>query len=338
MSNLVISVLMSAYNSELYVKEAIESILSQTYQEFEFIIINDGSSDETDSIITSYSDPRIIYINNHQNIGLIASLNKGLKIAKGNYIARMDADDIALPNRFEMQLEVFKKNPDAIAVGSDYFSFSDSKKTYIKSSSDSDYNKAVLFFSPCFCHPCVMMKNIFNELNIYYNNDFKHAEDYQLWTQLAFHGKFLNVTEPLLMYRSHLNQISAINKSTQSEISYKIRKAYLNKLGFKVDDNKLEIINLIGNNVFITSKIVLFQIENCLLDLKEQNKILEIFNENSFNVFIHKFWIDSCGNSNLGLQAITIYLKSPLSKLLSVKISTKFKLFLKCLIRIFRTH
>jgi glycosyltransferase involved in cell wall biosynthesis len=338
MSNLVISVLMSAYNSELYIKQAIESILSQTYQDFEFIIINDGSSDETDSIITSYSDPRIIYINNHQNLGLIASLNKGLKIAKGNYIARMDADDIALPNRFEMQLEVFKKNPDAIVVGSDYFSFSDSKKTYVKSSSDSDYNKAVLFFSPCFCHPSVMMKNIFNELNIYYNNDFKHAEDYQLWTQLAFHGSFLNVTEPLLMYRSHLNQISAINKSTQSEISYKIRKAYLNKLGFKVDDNKLEIINLIGNNVFITSKIVLFQIENCLLDLVEQNKTLNIFNENSFNVFIHKFWIDSCGNSNLGLQAITIYLKSPLSKLLSVEISANFKLFLKCLIRRFRKH
>jgi hypothetical protein len=183
-----------------------------------------------------------------------------------------------------------------------------------------------------------MMKNIFNELNIYYSNDFKHAEDYQLWTQLSFHGNFLNVSKPLLMYRSHPNQISAINKSTQSEINHKIRNAYLNKLGFKVDDSKFEIINLIGNNVFLSSKMVLFQIENCLLDLREQNKTLKIFNENSFNVFIHKFWIDSCGNTNLGLLAVIIYLKSPLSKILSVDLTAKFKLILKCIVRRFRKH
>jgi hypothetical protein len=140
------------------------------------------------------------------------------------------------------------------------------------------------------------------------------------------------------MYRSHPNQISAINKSTQSEINHKIRNAYLNKLGFKVDDSKFEIINLIGNNVFLSSKMVLFQIENCLLDLREQNKTLKIFNENSFNVFIHKFWIDSCGNTNLGLLAVIIYLKSPLSKILSVDLTAKFKLILKCIVRRFRKH
>lgn len=338
MSKFTISVLMSAYNAERFIKYAIESILSQTYQDFEFIIVNDGSTDNTDSIITTYNDSRIVYIKNPKNLGLIASLNKGLKIAKGDYIARMDADDIALPNRFKLQLETFAKNPHAIVVGSEYYLLSGNKKSYIKNNNDSDYNKAVLFFSPCFCHPTVMMKNVFNEKNIFYDSEFIHAEDYELWTQLALQGDFLNVNQPLLMYRNHQNQISAINKSGQHEISKKIRIAYLIKMGFKVDENQLEIINLIGNNIFITSKIVLFLIENCLSDLREQNKRLKIFNQNSFNLFIHKFWMDSCGNSNLGLRATIIYVKSPLSKIVPVGLSAKFKFVLKCLIRRFRKH
>src|SRR4051812_25511698 len=99
MSNPVVSVVMAAYNEEKYIRDAIESILSQTYTSFEFIIINDGSTDQTEKIILSYSDPRIRYLKNSENLKLIASLNKGLKVAKGKYIARMDADDISISTR-----------------------------------------------------------------------------------------------------------------------------------------------------------------------------------------------------------------------------------------------
>ena len=110
MSKPLVSVLMAVYNGEKYLLEAIESILNQTYTNFEFLIINDGSTDSTEEIILSYSDQRIRYIKNEQNLKLIASLNKGLDLAKGKYIARMDADDISLPDRLEKQVNFLERN------------------------------------------------------------------------------------------------------------------------------------------------------------------------------------------------------------------------------------
>lgn len=109
LNNPLISVLMPAYNAEKYIKEAIESILNQTFSNFEFIIIDDGSIDATEEIIKSFKDSRIVYIKNEKNLGLIKTLNKGISIARGEFIARMDSDDISMPQRFELQLDVFKK-------------------------------------------------------------------------------------------------------------------------------------------------------------------------------------------------------------------------------------
>jgi glycosyltransferase involved in cell wall biosynthesis len=327
---------MSVYNGGNYLPEAIESILKQTFTDFEFIIINDGSTDASENIIKLFTDERIVYINNEKNSGLIDSLNSGLKIAKGKYIARMDADDMAIDTRLELQVQKFKENPNAIVVGSDYYLLSGTKLTYIKNTNDSDYNKAVLFFSPCFCHPTVMMKNVFNEKNIFYDWDFKHAEDYKLWTDLFLLGDFLNVDKALLKYRSHETQISTKNKETQLNISKKIRANFCKKLNFNLSDEQSEILNFIGNNIFITNVDELNKIENCLLQLKTENSKHKTFNENSFNIFLHKFWLDSCGNSNIGLAAYSIYSKSVLSKVTKVSLDQKSKLLTKCLLRKFR--
>ena len=114
----LVTVLMAVYNGEKYLREAIESILDQTYTNFEFLIINDGSSDRTEEIILSYNDKRIRYIKNEQNLKLIASLNKGLDLAKGEFIARMDADDISLPERLEKQINFLEKHPEIGLLGS----------------------------------------------------------------------------------------------------------------------------------------------------------------------------------------------------------------------------
>ncbi|MBA2611421.1 MAG: glycosyltransferase family 2 protein [Bacteroidetes bacterium] len=332
----VVSVVMSVFNGAKYLHEAIESILSQTYTDLEFIIINDGSTDNSEEIIKSFKDERIIYIPNKTNIGLIDSLNNGLKTARGKYIARMDADDISVNNRIELQLKEFNENPAAIVVGSDYYLLSGSRLKHIKNRSNSDYQKAVLFFSPCFCHPTVMMKNIFREKNIFYNKEYVHAEDYKLWTELSLYGDFLSVKEPLLKYRSHVSQISSNNKQAQLEVSKRIRVEFCNKLKFTLSDEQLATLNIIGNNTFITSLEVLTDIENCLLHLKEQNVQYKIFGESAFKIFLHKFWFDSCGNTNLGLLAYGTYSKSNLSKLIKVSLDKKSKLLTKCLIRRFK--
>ncbi len=332
-----VSVVMSVYNGSRYLHESIASILNQTFKDLEFIIINDGSTDDSEAIIKTFKDERIVYIPNEKNLGLIDSLNKGLVAAKGKYIARMDADDVSLPDRLALQVKEFENNPDAIVIGCDYFSLTGSKLKHIKNKNNSDYQKSVLLFSPCFCHPTVMMKNSFNERNVFYNKNYVHAEDYKLWTELSSFGSFLNVAQPLLKYRSHASQVSNQNNVAQLEISKKIREEYCHKLKFSLSPGQFETLNVIGNNVFIRSIEHLNDIENLLLHLKEENKKNKAFGENAFNIFLHKFWFDSCGYTNLGLAAYSKYSRSMLSKVTKVSLDKKSRLLTKCLLRKFRS-
>jgi glycosyltransferase involved in cell wall biosynthesis len=186
---------MSVYNAELYLKEAIESILNQTYKEFEFIIINDGSTDNSLAIIKDYSnhDSRIILIN-RENKGLIYSLNEGISKAKGKYIARMDADDISLPNRFEEQIKFLENNLDIGVVGSDAIVFHKDDKSIWTTYSDSNRTKAELLFSSPLIHPSVMMrKSIIDKYKLFYKKEYIHAEDLELWIRFANVSKLSNI-------------------------------------------------------------------------------------------------------------------------------------------------
>lgn len=331
----VVSVVMSAYNAESFLHEAIESVLNQTFQQFELIIINDGSTDSTLSIIKSFQDHRIKIIENDKNRGLIYSLNKGIELSKGKYIARMDADDICMPSRLENQVRMFELNQNAVIVGSNYYLLYQSKLKHIKNRNDSDYQKAVLIFTPCFCHPTVMMKNIFSQYNLSYHPNFLHAEDFKLWTDMAQYGTFLNVAKPLLKYRHHTKQVSNQYHENQLKISSDIRSAYLQKLGFKITDEQLNIINLIGDNIFIRTLESLEAIEMVLLLLHKQNNTLQVFNTTSFSNFLLKFWFDSCGNTSLGLTAYHLFFKSQIASLSHVTSRQKLILFAKCCIRRF---
>lgn len=335
-SSPLVSVVMSVYNGEAYLREAIESVLNQTYKEFEFIMINDGSTDNSLSIMQSYEDKRIVLVTNDGNKGLIYSLNKGIEIAKGEFIARMDADDVCLSERFECQVKQFMEHPGTVVIGSDYFLLNGEKNTYIKNRNDSDYQKAVLMFAPCFCHPTVMMKNVFKEKNIFYDPNFIHAEDYKLWTDLYALGEFLNVGKPLLKYRHHISQLSNQKNEAQLAISKEIRRQYLQKLHFRLSEREFEILNSVGDNTFIRSFGLLKEIESCLLSLKKQNGINKKFNEVSFLKFLHKFWLDSCGNTNLGMKAYRFFFSSEIAGYEDLSFTDKNIFLLKCLVRKFK--
>lgn len=331
-----ISVVMSVYNGQAYLREAIESILTQTFNDFEFIIINDGSIDNSLSIIKSYNDNRIVLVNNDGNKGLIYSLNKGLEISKGDYIARMDADDVSLPNRFQEQINVFNAHKDAVVVSSDFYSLYNNKQFLMEHSLKSDSLKTTLLFTPCFCHPTVMMKNIFKTENIAYQQNYIHAEDYKLWTDLAFCGNFYFVRKALFKYRSHDKQISVLHHEKQMEISKQIRSEYLQRLNFELSSKQIATLNIIGNNEFITSINTLFDVENCLKELIIQNRTNNAFNSLDFNTVIHKFWRDSCGYTNLGIKAYTLFFKSDLYRSHNSTFHDKAKLLIKCIIRKFK--
>lgn len=198
-----ISVVMSVYNGEKYLKEAIESILSQSYKDFEFIIINDGSTDNSLNIINEYKqkDPRIKVIS-RENKGLIESLNEGVKMAEGEYIARMDADDVSLSNRLEKQLKYAQEGGFVVcgtwAEGMVYPPNFDQIKRF------------TLLHNP-FIHPTVMFrKDVFKKVGGY-RKFFKHIEDYELWTRIVFKYKTGNIPEVLLKYRVHEEQITKKN-------------------------------------------------------------------------------------------------------------------------------
>jgi glycosyltransferase involved in cell wall biosynthesis len=201
---------MPVYNGAKYLKEAINSVLAQTYNSFEFIIINDGSTDHSEDIIKSFTDERIKYIKN-EHMGLIDSLNLGIKKSLGEYIARFDADDICEPNRLEEQIKFFKDNPQMALVGSWATTINeDGIKTGELKYPPRDWQKIKnysLLHNP-FIHPTVMFKRVLIDEVGSYDKKFKHTEDYELWTRIIYKYPCVNIPLPLIKYRVHNNQIT----------------------------------------------------------------------------------------------------------------------------------
>lgn len=325
---------MSVYNSSLYLKQAIDSVLNQTYSDFEFIIINDGSADESLNIIKSYSDNRIKLLENDVNKGLIYSLNKGITEARGEYIARMDADDVCVNTRLEKQVEYMDSHTDIGVLSSDYYSFNSISKRYMRSIQGDSRIRTFLLFSATVCHPTLMIRKSVLETNgLSYSVSAKHVEDFDLWTRLALHTKFETINEALLNYRDHASQVSHIYSDVQKVNSDIVRQNYLDALNFSYTPAELDIHNLISSNKKITSKKDLKAIENWLTKLIEQNQRLRKFQVDDFNSVMAKVWIDCCGNTNLGLYSYFKYLFSGLKKHQLSSSFLELKLLAKCLIR-----
>ena len=199
----MISVIMPVYNEECFLFDSIKSILDQTYRDFELIIIDDSSRDNSSRIICSFRDKRITYLKNSQNKGVAYSLNKGLKKAKGDLIARMDADDISYPNRFETQVNFLRKNPNVGVVGScvelvDEFGKKLNFKKYPETFKE--IQRASIFRNPI-CHPTVLFRRALTDSYGMYDENLNGAEDYDLWLRFMQYTQFANLSKPLLKYR-----------------------------------------------------------------------------------------------------------------------------------------
>jgi glycosyltransferase involved in cell wall biosynthesis len=202
-----ITVLMPVYNCELYVKTAVESILNQSYIDFELLIIDDASTDATVSIIKKFDDSRIQLIKKPVNSGYTNSLNFGLKIAKGKYIARMDGDDISYPERFAKQIAYLETHPEMVFCGTTYKIVGNDKRITLPENHEDI--KIGLLWGNCILHPSVMIrKKILDDYSIAYDVSKEPAEDYDMWVRLLSLGKLYNLQEVLLEYRLYNNQVS----------------------------------------------------------------------------------------------------------------------------------
>jgi glycosyltransferase involved in cell wall biosynthesis len=244
-----VTILMPVYNAEKYLRQAIDSILNQTYKDFIFLIINDGSSDNSENIILSYSDKRIRYENNETNIGVLKTLNKGLGLTKTEFIVRMDADDIAVSERLEWQVEFMDNNPDIGIAGGMYELFGLESGIPRISFSDEDIKASLLFSNPI-CHPSVILRTeILKGLNVLfgvpfdfddeYGHKVNEMEDGALWHKIKAVVRFANMNKVLLKYRKEGQNITAQKSNVILLRAKQYFSHYLSELNIKPADEIL---------------------------------------------------------------------------------------------------
>lgn len=225
MSQPAISIILPAYNAEKYIAQTISSLLSQTFTNFELLVVDDGSSDTTVNIVKQFTDNRIVLIENGQNLGLIKTLNKAALLCKGKYIARMDADDIALPGRLQLQSDFLNEHINTAAVagwvnfideaGEDKGVWALDRKTNTAAAI-----KKALLKENCIAHPSVMIRTEVLQQYLY-NPKQRHIEDYDLWLRMCADGLAIEkVQQPVLLYRVHAASVTG-TKLKQNNFFFK---------------------------------------------------------------------------------------------------------------------
>ena len=225
LKNPKVTVLMSVYNGERYLTEAVDSILAQTFTDFEFLIIDDASTDRTPEILRSYEDPRIRIITNEENLGLTKSLNRGLALARGEYIARMDADDISYIERLDKQIKYLEEHPDVGLVGSSFEIIDESGNIVSRNIYKNFTNNKIyyaLIFNNCIAHSSVMYRRDL-VINIEgYNERLTRTQDFDLWSKISKKSKIEVINEVLLKWRESQSNISNKCKTEQDLIAKNI--------------------------------------------------------------------------------------------------------------------
>lgn len=227
-----ISVIMPAYNAEKYIAASIESILNQTFINFELIILDDASTDKTKEIITSYAqkDDRIVYVEKNTNHGPALLRNEGIRLSKGTFIALNDADDLSEINRFEKQITVFKNQPNVAVCGSWILSFGENiEDTVFEAPQFPNAIKLTFLSYDCLANSSAMFRKSCVE-NLKYQEDFVPAEDYKLWSEVIVNHDFYIIQEPLVRYRQHENNISKTKADNLAISDLKIKTDLFQKI------------------------------------------------------------------------------------------------------------
>lgn len=277
-----VSVIMANYNGEKYLKKSIESILNQKFDDFELIIIDDNSSDNSKNVIKEFIHLKnVIFIQNKENLGAAKTRNIGIKNASGHFIAINDSDDISLPNRLKYQYEFLENNSHLDIIGANVLFFGNVNKKY-KIKNKSDFIKCKTIFNSPYVHSSVMMKRaLFSEKGFKYDIDYRQAQDYNLWVDflLSEEVEFGNLKKYLVKYRTHNSQITKTQLSKQFKNANEIRTKIISK--YCKDLNSYEVkktFNLFFNNNYDICKKSWIELLNNFNDIYYQLVKSEKFN------------------------------------------------------------
>ncbi|MFL0353811.1 glycosyltransferase family 2 protein [Xanthomarina sp. GH4-25] len=327
-----LTVIMPVYNGEKFISESIDSVLGQTFSNFKLLVLNDNSQDQTAKILEDYKkkDSRIEVVTKLENVGPANLRNEGITLAKTEYIALLDADDIALPTRFEKQLNFLKINPEHGVCGTWFTFFGDKKNKTIKHEETHEKLKIQMLSNCCIGNPTVMFKK--SHLgDLRFENDFVPAEDYRLWSQLIAKTKFYNIQESLLLYRWHPNNISQTKAANLKKSEEIIRKKQLIHLGIAFDDANMDnYLNAINLKRKLTKNDIIKTIEASKTLLK-LNTSHQVYNQNMFKLHIDKVILRTIRNCKENNKSYYKYIKNESGYFSKMSTLDAVVLFFKCL-------
>jgi len=316
MSEKLLSVIITVFNAEKYLFQSIESILTQTYHNFELIIINDCSTDGSKTIIETFNDERIKYYENNQNKGIVYSRNRGLDLAKGDYIGMLDADDIAFKDKFEKQINYLSNNPEYGMIGS-----------WVKLIDEDgvSLNKEWKLKSGFECIPSIMLfKNYFLQSAVLYTKEcikkyrfkegFDILEDYVIWLEILKNYKGYSLQESLVYYRIHQQGVTKKYSSEKDEKERRVFSLQLKGLGLIPTKKQLLLHQAIKNDEKITSYDTFKELEKWLKEIISTNLSTNAYNRKCLSRVVFNRWLKVCYKArNLHFKMIFCLISSKLS-------------------------
>jgi hypothetical protein len=336
-SHPAVTVLMPVYNSSTYLPSAIESILAQTFDDFEFLIIDDGSTDNTWPMLMEYGrrDARIRLVRNQANIGLTRCLNDGLAWAQGEYIARMDGDDISLPERLALQVAFMKQHPRVGVCGAWVRKTGEHGRGMERYPTNVEDIRCQLLFKDVLAHPAVIMRRmLFAQLGLAYDPAYRYAQDYDLWVRVAEHVDLANIPRVLLHYRMHGQQAGQYEREAQNQAAGRVRQFQLQRLGMQPTVAESATHEAISTSRFRAEQTFILAAEAWLRKLNTANQRTGIYPESVFVRVLGERWYVVCRLSTaLGPWAWWSFWRSPLSRCARTSWPRLVKFGLKCLLR-----
>jgi len=335
-----LTVLMTVYNGEDYLPDTVASILNQTYKDFKFLILDNASTDKSREVILSFEDPRIELIALPENIGQMAALNKGLDMIDTPLVARMDADDISLPPRFERQVAFMESHPEVGVCGTFVITFGREKLNRLPWHCDWDDINVRLLFECVISHPTVMMRKIlFDKYHLRYNEEIGHSEDWELWQKAGRYFKLANIPEYLLRYRVHPQNVSKQTAHRQMEAAKKLDTEALKLLG--LEKHPLRSIHrdvaLITFNAKNRDAQFLEDVQQWFAELRKANRTHRVYSEDALDRFLkERLFIVITNNTRLRKKVSKIFFKEKLYR--HVKWLWSFKFMVKIFLSFFRIY
>lgn len=287
-----VTVLMPIFNPGQYLGEAIESILTQTFRDFDLLIINDGSTDRSADIVKKYADKRIKFVNNRKHRGLVSVLNQGLSLIHSEYLVRMDGDDISLPSRIKKQVNFMDTHPEIDICGTWFEVFwSATKRRIFTRPSDPKACKAMLLFLDPVCHATTIMRMVkLKKYHLKFDPSFKHLEDYEFFNRVSQQLNFSNISEVLYLYRYHDKRTGKLYKREQNNQMKRVQEIYLRKLGIIFPEKYIDLHWRVQTKLYKPSRTFMYKASKWFQMLLATNEKSLVYDPEEFGKIINQRW------------------------------------------------